>query len=436
MYSAQIEKFLKAKKISIGDRVKVGQYEGILMPRIELGDTSSLVIKLDNGYNIGVKFDKSMKKVKTEWRVEKPQAKTGVTKIVFDKKLPTISIIGTGGTIASKVDYKTGGTSASFLAEDIAKQVPDLKEIANIRAWQIMEMASEDMVPDTWVEIAKAVAEEINQGSKGIIVTHGTDTLHYTAAALSFLLKDLPVPVAVVGSQRSSDRGSSDTVQNVSCAANFVANSDVAEVCTVLHGSVNDDFCFAIRGTKSRKMHTSRRDAFKAVNDAPIAKIWWQDKRIEILNSYKKRNDKKVLVDGKIETKVALVKFFVGMDPDVLDFYKKYKGIVIEGTGLGHVATRSKLSLIPKIGKMIKAGIPVVMTSQTIYGRTHPSVYRNLRTLSELGVIFVEDMLPETAYIKLMHILPKARNVEDVKKLMQTNMVGEITERTEVVSSE
>jgi glutamyl-tRNA(Gln) amidotransferase subunit D len=436
MYSAEIEKFLKAKKIGVGDRVKVGGYEGILMPRIELGDTSSLVIKLDNGYNIGVKFDKKMKKMKTEWKIEKPKIQKGVTKIVFDRKLPTISIIGTGGTIASKVDYKTGGVSASFSADDIASRVPDLKGIANIRASQIMEVASEDMLPQTWVEIANAVAEEIDQGSKGVIVMHGTDTLHYTAAALSFLLKDLPVPVAVVGSQRSSDRGSSDTVQNVSCAANFVVNSDVAEVCTVLHGSVSDDFCFAIRGTKSRKMHTSRRDAFKAVNDVPIAKIWWQDKKIEFLNSYRKRSDKKVSVDGKIETKVALVKFFLGMDPDVLEFYKSYKGIVIEGTGLGHVATQSRLSLIPKIEKLIKAKIPVVMTSQTIYGRTHPSVYRNLRVLSELGVIFVEDMLPEVAYVKLMHVLPKAKGMEDVKRLMQTSMAGEITERTEVVESE
>lgn len=437
MYSCEIESLLKSKKIKIGDRIKITKgktsYEGILMPRIEFGDTSSLVIKLGNGYNIGIKYEKGVKltKIRTEWRL--PKKEKVVKKVVFDKNLPTISIIGTGGTIASRIDYRTGGVYASFSAEDIVNQIPDLKEIANIKCEQVMEIMSEDMLPENWVEIAKAVAKEINSGSKGVIVAHGTDTLHFTSAALSFILQDLPVPVAIVGSQRSSDRGSSDTVMNVSCAANFVANSDVAEVCVVMHATMSDDYCYVIRGTKCRKLHTSRRDAFRSINEIPIAKVSWEDKKIEILNeNYRRRSDKKVKVDDKLETKVALIKFYPGLEPEIFDFYieKNYKGFVIEGTGLGHVATFNRLTLIPAIEKAINLGIPVVMTSQTLYGRVHPTIYRNLRELSKRRVIFAEDMLPEVAYVKLMHVLPKCKGIEDVKKLMLTNLAGEITERT------
>jgi glutamyl-tRNA(Gln) amidotransferase subunit D len=437
MYSKEIERILEKKKIRVGDKIRVFKgkevYEGILMPRIEMGDTSCLVIKLSNGYNVGVKFEKNIKieKIGEGPKIFK-EKKKGAKEVIFDKNLPTISILGTGGTIASRIDYRTGGVYASFSPEDIAMQIPELKEIANIKAEEIMSVMSEDMTPERWKLIARKVAKDANAGYKGIIVTHGTDTMHYTAAALSFMLKDLSCPVALVGSQRSSDRGSSDAAMNIACAANFVANSDVAEVCIVMHGSMSDDYCLAIRGTKARKMHTSRRDAFKPINDEPIAKIY-RDKRIEMLNeNYRKRSGKKVKVDDKLETKVALIKVYPGLDPEIFDFYlgKGYRGLVIEATGLGHTPTLGKFSLLPKIEKAIEAGVPVVVTSQCLYGRTHPTVYHNLRELLKRGVIFGEDMLPEVAYIKLMYVLGKTRNLEKVRELMVTNIAGEISERT------
>lgn len=439
MYSEEIESLLKSKKIEVGDRIVVSKkgksYEGILMPRIELGDKSCLILKLDNGYNIGIKFERGVKikKVKKEWRIEEPKTEKEKT-LIFDKKLPLISILGTGGTIASRIDYRTGGVYASFSPKDIAMQIPELKEIANIKVEQIMNIMSEDMNPEKWVEIAKAVAKEINSGSKGIVVTHGTDTLHYTSAALSFMLKDLPCPVAIVGSQRSSDRGSSDAVMNVACAANFVANSDVAEVCVVMHGSISDDYCFAVRGTRARKMHTSRRDAFKSINELPIAKINWESRKIEILNeNYRKRSEKKVKVDDKIEKKVALIKCYPGLDPSIFDFYieKGYKGFVIEATGLGHTPTLGENSLLPKVEKAVSLGIPVIITSQCLYGRTHATIYHNLRELLKRGAIFASDMLPEVAYVKLIFVLGHTKNLEKVKEMMLTNLAGEISERIE-----
>jgi len=436
MYSEQIQKFIDKNKIKIGDEINLEKdkknYEGILMPRIELGDKNCLVIKLKNGYNIGIKFEKGVKikKMKAGQIIEKSEKE--MKEMIFDKKLPMISIIGTGGTIASKIDYKTGGVYASFSAKDIVTQIPELKEIANIKIEQIMNIMSEDMTPDRWKEIARAVAKEINSGVKGVIVIHGTDTLHYTAAALSFMLKDLPCPVALVGAQRSSDRGSSDTVMNVACAANFVVNSDVAEVCTVMHGSMEDDYCFAIRGTKVRKMHTSRRDAFRPIDELPIAKIYWKDKKIDILNeNYRKRSGEKVKVIDKMEEKVALIKVYPGMDPKIIDFYinSGFRGIVIEATGIGHTPTVEKLSMFPKIEKAIHAGVPVVITSQCLYGKVHPTIYRNTRELSNRGAIYAEDILPETAYIKLGWVLGQTKDMEKIREMMLTNYAGEITER-------
>ena len=439
MYSEEVRKVLRRKKIEVGDRIRIRkdgrEYEGILMPRIELGDPSSFIIKLENGYNIGIKLEKGVRieKVEKVWRISRRKEKKA-KKIIFDEKLPLISIIGTGGTIASRVDYRTGGVYASFSVEDIVTQIPDLKEIANIKAEQIMEIMSEDMTPERWKEIARAVAKEINSGVKGVIVTHGTDTLHYTSSALSFMLRDLPCPVALVGAQRSSDRGSSDTVMNVSCAANFIANSDIAEVCVVMHGSMSDDYCLAIRGVKARKMHTSRRDAFRPINELPLAKVYWKSKKIEILNeNYKKRKKGRVKVDDKLEMRVALVRCYPGLDPEIFDHYMKkdYKGFVIEGTGLGHVPTLGKFSLLPKVEEAVKAGIPVIITSQCLYGRTHPTIYRNLRELSRRGAIFAEDMLPEVAYIKLMWVLGHTNKMEKIKEMMLTNYAGEITERSD-----
>jgi glutamyl-tRNA(Gln) amidotransferase subunit D len=440
MYSVKILKRLKKNKIKVGDKIRVIKnkktFEGILMPRIQMGNKHSLILKLDNGYNIGVKFEKDteIKKIKTVWKI-KPRKKEKDGKIIFDKKLPMISIIGTGGTIASKIDYRTGGVYASFSTKDIVNQIPELKDIANIRTKQVMSIMSEDMTPNGWVKMARAVAKEINSGEiKGVIITHGTDTLHYSAAALSFMLRNLTCPVALVGAQRSSDRGSSDTVMNVSCAANFVTNSDVAEVCTVMHGTINDDYCLAIRGTKVRKMHTSRRDAFRPINELPITKIHWENKKIEIINkNYKKRMEGKVKVVDKLEEKVALIKCRPGLDPKILDYYidNKYKGMVIEGTGLGHTPTLEKYSLLDKVGKAVNNGIPVVMTSQCLYGRVHSNIYHNLRELTLRGAIFAEDMMPEVAYVKLMWILGQTKKMEKIREMMLTNFAGEITKRTD-----
>ena len=438
-YSKVLEDLIKKSGASVGDRIVVSftdeSYEGLLMPRPEIGDKNCLIIKLDNGYNVGLRYKRGMSIKKVAGGKANLGKAKNISKLSFDKKKPSISLVATGGTISSRVDYKTGGVYMLMEPDEILQSAPELANIVNLRSIESpFRKASEDMEPKDWYVIAKAVAKNMNNGDNGVIVTHGTDTLHYTAAALSFMLKNLYKPVVLVGAQRSSDRGSADTTMNLICSA-YASISDIAEVSICMHGSSSDDYCLLNRGTKVRKMHTSRRDAFRPINELPLAKIW-SDGRIEIINkNHKKRNnDEKVVADTKFEEKTALLKVYPGSDPDVLEYFatKKYRGIVIEGTGLGHVPTQNIKTWIPKIKNLIRDGIAVAVTSQTIYGRVNPNVYTNLRILyHEAGAIPCEDMLPEVAYVKLGWVLGHTKDLDEVRKIMLTNIAGEITKSTD-----
>ncbi len=402
-----------------GDCVRIEKkgkvYSGILMPFS--GDY--IVIKLDSGYNVGIKLDSD-----TKIEVIKPREGEACRAIAFPKQnpaLPRISIISTGGTIASRVDYRTGAVSPQFDAEDILSAIPELTEIANFDAVVLCSIFSENMTPDIWIDLARAVAKKIEEGASGVMITHGTDTMAYTAAALSFMVQT-PVPVVLTGSQRSADRPSSDNVINAVCAA-AVAVSDIAEVVVVMHGTTSDDFCFIHRGTRVRKMHTSRRDAFKSINDIPLGIVEYPSRRIIPKQRYVKRGEKQLLLRDKLEQKCALIKFHPGMSVDVLRYYIEsgYKGIVLEGTGLGHVNSSW-------IDYLKKVDVPIVMTSQCLHGRVCDRVYDTGRDLLKAGVIEGEDMLPEVALVKLMWALGQSSDREEVKKIMQMNIAGEITE--------
>ena len=404
-----------------GDLVEIitkdKKYKGTLMPKPEILKSDAVVIKLDSGYNIGI----SKKKIKKIKVIKKAKPKKGKKKkIRQNKNLPTVSILSTGGTISSNVDYTTGGTYASLTADDFVEMEPKLLKFANIRARQILQIMSEDVTSEDWIKIAKEIYKEINKKDvAGVVVTHGTDTLHYTAAMLSFMFPKLSKPIILVGAQRSTDRGSSDTFMNLVCSV-IAATKKMGEVFVCMHATPNDNFCYLHRATKVRKMHTSRRDAFRSINQFPIAKVF-PNGVVEFLIDYK-NPDKVSELNTKIDKKVAIVYVYPGMNPKNLDNYKKYHGIVLMATGLGHTSA----NLIPKIKSLTKKGIPVCITSQCFYGRTHEFVYSNLRKLESAGAIFCEDMLPEVAYVKLMHVLGKTKKIEKIKKMMQENMKGEI----------
>ncbi len=310
---------------------------------------------------------------------------------------------------------------------------PKLAKFANIKAKNIMTIMSEDMQAKDWKKMAQSVKDELKD-SDAVILTQGTDTLHFSTAALSFFLQDLNKPVIFTAAQRSIDRGSSDAFVNLLCAVKAGVEFDGAGVFLVMHGSSSDDYCLIHKGTKVRKMHSLRRDSFRSINEIPLAKIF-PDKKIEILNSnYTKQSDvkNKLKVIDSFEDKTALILIHPGMDPGVLDYYmdKGYKGIVLAATALGHVPTFSDKSLLPQLERAKKEGVAIVVATQCLYGRVDPLVYSPLRKLSvEKEVIFAEDMLPETAYVKLGWVLSQTTDKIKVKEMMTTNISGEINFR-------
>jgi glutamyl-tRNA(Gln) amidotransferase subunit D len=436
-----IEAMLKKAGISVGDTISIEsgsrgiKLEGELMPRTENNKSDIIVIKLKNGYNTGIRYTSDMRFEKIAQGKKEFTFPERAEKHAVEKK-PYIQLLYTGGTIGSKVDYKTGGVYMLLKPSELLYEVPELEGIANIEVKQLFNIASEDMSYLEWQEISKHVAEALNSGKHGVVVTTGTDTMHYISAALSFMLQGLNAPVVITGAQRSSDRGSSDAFLNLACAAELAAYSDIAEVGICMHASSSDSKCAFIRGTHARKMHTSRRDAFRAINDKPIAYVS-KDLKIEYASGYKKiaNQSKELKPLTGFERKVALVKAYPNSDPGIIDYYvgKGYKGIIIEGTGLGHTPVSVQhegFSWLPQIKEAVEKGIVVGMTSQCIYGRVNPNVYRNLRLLSNAGAIYCEDMTPETAYVKLGWLLGNYDS-EKAKELLGKNLVGEIHNRSD-----
>lgn len=421
---------LKKVHANIGDILRISRgserYEGTLIPRSEYSDEKHVVVKLKNGYNIGVE-------ITTETIVEKigEGAKpTFSPPPLPDQKaeLPKVAIVSTGGTIASRVDYRTGGVRPALSASDLYSVVPELADVARIETQIFLSIFSEDITQKHWSEIAKTVAEKIFEGVNGVVIAHGTDTMGFTAAALSFALQDLPVPVILVGAQRSADRPSSDAATNLFGAVLAAAEAPFAEVVVAMHETPSDSSIALHKGVKVRKCHTSRRDAFKSINALPMARI--KDQKLSMLTQDYRRRDvsRKLGLKPEFEEKVALIKFYPGFDPAIIDFYieRGYRGIILEGTGLGHVSKRCHTA----IRKAVEKKIVVAMTSQCIWGRVNMNVYNAGRDLQALGIIPLEDMLPETALVKLMWVLGQTKDLDEGKKLLKTNIAGELSPRT------
>lgn len=422
--------YLDKYGISIGDTIKVKkediEYKGILLDRSQDSEDGYLVLKLSSGYNIGVAIENT--EAELIEKGDKPKIGYEGGKLEEDPSKMNISIISTGGTVSSIIDYKTGAVHPAFTADDLIRANPELLDYANYNVKALYNILSENMKPKYWVKAADAIANDISDGSDGIVIAHGTDTLHYTAAALSFMLTT-PVPVIITGAQRSSDRPSTDAHINLIDSV-IAAKSDLAEVIVCMHGSLDDSYTYLHNGTKVRKMHTSRRDTFRSINYEPIAKI--ENKKININPNYRynKRNEKELEVNSSIEEKVAFIKSFPGISEEIIEYHidKGYKGIVIEGTGLGHVPD----NIIPTFERAKEENIPVVMSSQCLYGRVNMNVYSTGREILDTGVISARDMTPETSYVKLCWVLGQTSELDEVKELMNKNIAGEFNEKSSI----
>ncbi|MCC7571377.1 Glu-tRNA(Gln) amidotransferase subunit GatD [Candidatus Micrarchaeota archaeon] len=435
-YSTDVKSFLKKNKTNILSKVTIclkdgRKLSGVIMPKGD-GDSNVLVLKQDNGYNVGFHIKNIDSMVcggptqQTKFSIKTEPKSDG----------PLISIIGAGGTIASRVEYKTGAVHPMISQKELLNAFPEVSNIAKVNVSQLFSLLSADMVPELWIEIAEE-AEKIIKKDKptGIVITHGTDTMHYTSAALSFMLQDLPCPIILTGAQRSSDRGSSDSKTNL-ISSIMAAKHDFAEVAVCMHASMNDDVCYAHRGTRVRKMHTSRRDTMRTINDLPLLKIDWRKQKISELSKVLKPKTK-LKFNKKLNTNVCMQYYYPGMNPKEISRLSEYEGVVLMGTGLGHVSTNSEHKksqpLLKEIKELLDSGTAVVMSSQCIHGRVNMNVYTYGRLLREAGVIgHLCDWTPETAYVKLMYVLGNTKKLNKVKEQMETNLVGEISERSDI----
>lgn len=403
-----------------------GNFQGTVLPRAENDDDTHIVLKIATGYNIGIDIFtiKAMKEVGYYKATYKIQEKD----FPYTPNLPKVKLLGTGGTIASRLDYRTGAVIPAFSPGELYGAVPELADICNLSTEKLFAVFSENMGPEQYKALAIAIGKEIENGIDGIIIGHGTDTLSHTAAALTFMVQNSPIPIVLVGSQRSSDRPSSDAALNLMHAAYTAGHSDIAEVMVCMFGPTSDEYGFLHRGTRVRKMHSSYRSTFRTIGDTPLATVSLKDGVKLIKDTYNhRRKDRKVKILPYFEEKVSIVYYYPNMKPDIIDSLvdNGYRGIIIAGTGLGHV----NKPLYPAIERAKKKGVHMFMTVQTLWGYAHMYVYDTGRDLMAKGIIPAENMLPETAYIKLGWVLGQTDDPEEVKRLMLTPINDEITPR-------
>jgi len=402
-----------------------GDFRGIILPRSENDDDKHVVLKLRNGYNVGITV--STITGMTEKGYKEAHYKIPEKEFPTSPDRPSVKLFGTGGTIASRLDYRTGAVIPAFSPGELYGAVPELADICNLTTEKLFAVFSENMGPKQYIPLAKAIGKEIENGIDGIIVGHGTDTMHHTAAALSYMIQGSPVPIVLVGSQRSSDRPSSDAALNLMHAAKTAGESDLAEIMVCMFGPTSDKYGLLHRGTRVRKMHSSYRSTFRTIGDLPLAMVD-REKITPIKRDYnRRRKDRNVTILPYFEERVALVYYYPNMHPDIIDSLvtNGYRGIVIAGTGLGHV----NKPLYPAIERAAKAGVAMYMTVQTLWGYVHMFVYDTGRDLMSLGLIPTENMLPEVAYIKLGWVLGQTDDLARVKEMMLTPTAGDITER-------
>ena len=420
-YSGKSLSLLKENNTKVGDSIKITSdltYSGILMPRYESGDDSHIILKLKSGYNVGININEIQKievtsnqEVKSEY-VEKQKE---------NPSLPKILLVSTGGTIASKVDYRTGAVTPALTASELNEAVPELASIANIDSEVLFSEYSENLQPEHWLKIAEKLDSISNSDYTGIIIAHGTDTMHYTSSFLSFALSGFPIPIALVGSQRSSDRPSSDAALNLIAATKFLTESNVKGVFVVMHNNASDETVVCHKGTRVRKNHTSKRGAFETMGDDPAFIITENKIEKNIDEDFFKNT--KYEPKLRLDTKVSLVKYHPGYDPKQVENLTKlgFKAIIFEGTGLGHVGK----TMYNVIKDAREQGIFLGMTSQCLDGGVRMTVYDSGRDLLDLGIIPLENMISETALVKAMWSLGNSSNIEEMKSLMLKNIASE-----------
>jgi len=427
-YRGEALRFLRGAGAAIGDVLEVrtpwGTVTGTLVPRYTYADESHVVLKLKSGYNVGLSLA-GLKGAEVKAKGEKPFFSSPLPP-KSPGHLPRVLILGTGGTIASRIDYRTGAVHPAVTSAELHSLVPELSGVARVEPEIMFDIFSENIAPEHWTKLARRVAGGVREGVDGVVVTHGTDTLGYTAAALSFALSGVPIPVVLVGAQRSSDRPSSDAPLNLVASVSVAGTAQFSGVYVAMHMGENDDRVAFHRGTRVRKNHTSRRDAFVSV-DVPLAAVWGPS-GVEYTSEGLPPRGGSLKPRPRFDPRVFLLKSYPSMPGGIVKAARRLgaRGIVIEGTGLGHVNGE----VARELGRFVASGGLACMTSQCINGRVDLNVYDTGRDLLHAGVLPLGDMLAETALVKAMWALGNAPSLEKARKLMVADLAGETTART------
>ncbi len=407
-------------------------FTGVILPRSETADPLHVVVKLTNGYNVGIHADRIAKVTETGYK--KAVYKIPEKAFPRDPRKKNITLLGTGGTIASRLDYRTGAVIPAFTPGELYGAVPELADIANLTTKKLFGVFSENMGPEQYKALAIAIGEEIEAGAEGIVIGHGTDTMSHTGAILSFMVQNSPVPIVLVGSQRSSDRPSSDAALNLMNAVRTAAECDIAEVMLCMFGPTSDNYDLLHRGTRCRKMHSSYRSTFRTIGATPLATVSRYPEepggshfRYLTDDVIRRDRSRKPVITPTFEEKVTIQYYYPNFNPDIIDGLSDmgYRGMIIAGTGLGHV----NKPLYPAIKRAIDKGMTVAMSVQTLWGYAQMYVYDTGRDLLDLGIIPLDNMLPETAYMKLAWVLGQTDDKDRIRQMMTTAINHEITPR-------
>ena len=419
-------------KITAGGPAGITTHEGVVLPGAA---PEHLTVKLVNGYNVSypIAMIESIVSI-----ADANQIENTTPTIEQNQNLPKVTIIHTGGTIASKVDYTTGAVIARFEPEELLASVPEILDIANIDAIKIGNMWSDDIRPIHWNKMIDACQDAFDSGSVGVVITHGTDTLHISAAALSFAFAGnggRPAGrIVFTGSQRSSDRASSDATENLLSAVYWAANGPEVSgngdaAVTVMHAGSGDGVCAVSPGVGVRKMHSTRRDAFKMVNGERISEITISRDGLTH-STVATQGSREISTPTKYDLDVRIAQFIAGphLHADLLEAAQSsgYAAIMIQGTGLGHLPIENPTGDAPEndeLSKVIQSSpIPVIVANQCINGPVDLNVYSKGRNQQKIGVLgHGSTCSPEALLAKIHWALSNGKGLE----VLSENLCGE-----------
>ncbi len=419
------------RELPVGARIELRsgdgrRYIGAVVPNHTVGSEPTVRLRLDNGYQVGIRVgpDTSFERLP-----DVPGVGPGPVDLLPITPPPAaqgpwVTVLTTGGTIASRIDYATGGVRPVKEEAELLAFYPELGRSGPVRIEMVFDRLSEDLRPDDWVTLAERTVGAFSAGARGVVIAHGTDTMGYTAAALSFLLADLPGPVVLVGAQRSPDRPSSDGPSNLHAAVQVARSASLGEVAVVMHAGLSDSEFSLHRGPWVRKMHSTRRDAFRSRNGPRLGTV--RDGTVSVAEWARRPGPGPARLDGPLDPRATLLWFYPGLEPARAEaFVRGSRGIVLAGTGLGHVASEH----LPWIRSAISGGAVVGMTTQCLEGRVDPYVYATGRELERAGVLYLDDLLPETAYAKMLWALGHASDPVRVAELLRRDRAGEFLPR-------